>query len=211
MYPFLLLNEGFETISINLYQYLKLIIMAYLVTPETQILKSIHVANPWNNDVPAQFNICVQYKGGVVPAHAAYDKRSRLQGYLIHSASDNKYRYMPDALARLWLDGKVPTQQLPALLQLTESRPEKKDITPYLTLNSTQRVVRFVGVILLGIITGLLGWLLHREGLAWGLGLSAGGILFSILYLVHLQRMKARRTVLTEWILAQLIVTGKRP
>lgn len=185
--------------------------MAYFVTPETQILKRIHVANPWNNDVPTQFDICVQYKGGVVPAHAAHDKRSRLQGYLIHSVADNKYRYMPDALAKLWLDKEVPTEHLPLLLYLIESRPEKKDITPYLTLNSTQRIVRFVGVILLGIIIGCLGWLLHKEGLAWGLVLSACGILFSIIYLVRLQRMKERRKVLTDWILAQLIVLGKRP
>lgn len=180
--------------------------MAFLVTPETEILKSVLVANPWNNDLPTQFNICVQYKGGLVPAHAAYEKRSRLQGYIVHSASGNIYRYMPDALARLWLDGVVSTHQLPALLHLIEARPEKKDITPYLTLHATQRVVQVVGVILLGIITGCLGWLLHGEGLAWGLGLSVCGILFSILYLVRLQRMKRRRKALIEWILAQLVV-----
>ena len=184
--------------------------MAYFVTPETEILKSVHAANPWNNGLPTQFNICVQYKGGVVPAHAAFDKRSRLQGYIMHSASDNTYRHMPDALAKLWLDRKVPDHQLPVLLHLIEARPEKKDVTPYLTLNSTQRIARVVAVITLGIIIGCLGWLLHGEGLAWGLGLSVFGVLFSILYLGRLQRMKARRKALTEWILAQLVIIDER-
>ena len=117
---------------------------------------------------------------------------------------------MPDALAKLWLDKEVPTPQLPELLYLMESRPEKKDVTPYLTLNSTQRIVRVVGIIALGIIIGCLGWLLQGEGLSWGLGLSACGVLFSIVYLMRLQRMKERRKTLTEWIQAQLIVIGQR-
>lgn len=104
----------------------------------------------------------------------------------------------------------MPTHLLPELVHLIEAKPEKKDITPCLTLNATQRIVRIVGVIALGIIVGCLGWLLHREGLAWGLGLSVCGVLFSIAYLVRLQRMKERRKVLTDWILAQLVVIGNR-
>lgn len=182
--------------------------MAHIVTPQTEVLQSVQTANPWNNDLPAQFSICVQYKGGVVPTHAAYDKRSRLQGYLLYSASDKKYRQMPDALAKLWLDGQVPSQRLPGLLHLIEARPEKKDVAPYLTLNAIQRTTRVVGVIMLGLIIGCLGWLLHREGRIWGLGLSVCGILFSVWYLVRQQRMIARRKTLTAWILAQLAVTG---
>lgn len=181
--------------------------MAYIVAPNTEVLHSIQTANPWKNGIPDKFSVCVQYKGGVMPAHAAYDKRSRLQGYILHAASDNSYRQMPDALAKLWLDRQVPGQRLPGLLHLIETRPEKKDFTPHLTLNAIQRTTRVVGVILLGLIIGCLGWLLHREGVAWGLALSAGGILFSIWYLVHLQRMTARRKTLTAWILAQLAAT----
>lgn len=182
--------------------------MAFIVTPGTEVLQNVQTANPWNNGLPALFSICVQYKGGVVPTHAAFDKRSRLQGYVLHSASDNSYRQMPDALAKLWLDRRVPSQRLPELLHLIEARPEKKDITPHLTLNAIQRTTRVVGVIMLGLIIGCLGWLLHQEGLVWGLGLSVCGILFSVWYLVRLQRMIARRKALTAWILGQLTVTG---
>lgn len=184
--------------------------MAHLASPETEILERVQAPNPWNNGQLTQFNICVQYKGGLVPAYAAYDKRSRLQGYLIHSASDNVYRRMPDALARLWLDGEVPSRLLPELLYLIEARPERKDVTPYLTLNSMQRMVKVVGVIALGIIIGCLGWLLQGEGLAWGPALSACGVFFSIFYLVRLQRMKERRKALADWILAQLVVMNMR-
>src|SRR5687768_12057067 len=104
--------------------------MAFIVTPKTEVLYSVQASNPWNNGLPAKFSVCAQYKGGVVPAHAAYDKRSRLQGYILHSAPDNSYRQIPDALAKLWLDGRVPIQRLPELLRLIESRPEKKDVAP---------------------------------------------------------------------------------
>ncbi|NSL87603.1 hypothetical protein [Chitinophaga solisilvae] len=184
--------------------------MAHFVYAETAVLERIRAANPWNNNLLTQFDICVQYKGGIVPAHAVMDKRARLQGYMICSVPDNNCRRMPDALAWLWLNKEVPSHQLPELLYLTEIRPEKADLTPYLILNATQRIVRTVCVIALGIIIGCLGWLLHGEGLSWGLWLSACGVLFSVVYLVRLQRMKERRKALADWILAQLVVIGQR-
>lgn len=179
------------------------------VSSETEVLQTVLAANPWNNGLSAQFSVCVHYKGGVVPTHAVYDKRSRVQGYYLFSPFDNQYRPLPDALVKLWLDNKVPAQLLPGLLFGMESRPEKNDFSPHLSLTAGQRVIKIGGATVLGLIIACLGWLLYREGLEWGPVLSLAGIFFSGWYLFRWQRMNARRKSLTEWILTQLSIAGK--
>lgn len=176
---------------------------------ETDILETFLTPDPWNKGQSTQFSVVAKYKGGLMPAYAAADKRSRIDGYYLYSSIDQQYRPLPDALVKLWLDRKVPTHRMPVLLFGMAGMPESKDYAPHLALNATQRASRTVGVIFLGIIVGVLGWLLFNEGVQWGPVLSLAGILFAVWFLVRQQRMTARRKSLTQWILSQLSVAHK--
>lgn len=160
--------------------------------------------DPWNGNQHTTFLINIFYRGGVVPAYAALDERSRVSHYSLQSQIDKLQRGLPDSLVSLWLEEKVPPERLPELLMGLEPQLVRSDYVAHLTLNTMQQRVRTFGrwsLVAIGAFLVLMA--LPEVGTIEGLVMTLSGLLLGGAALFLGGRFTARRKQQTEWIMSQ--------
>jgi hypothetical protein len=143
--------------------------------------------------------------GGLMPAYAAADQRSRPQKFSLCSDIDKVHRGLP-ALVELWLDQQVRSRRLPVLLHGLEPQISRLDYISHGSLNSMQRGVRRWAPLVLGVFVTLLGvseLLRHRGDLTVGIGLTVCGILVGGGSLLVGSWLSGRPKRQSAWILSQ--------
>jgi len=167
-------------------------------------------ADPWNGDAPAELSIEAYY---YVPEHVREATAPwhwcDTPLYALRSEIDGTERFLPEALSRLWKEGKVPAEALPQLLREMEPELEEDDFQPLLEARTERWLTALSLVVVLGIVSLLLTWPagnqpgLSLTALVCGVIMAGGGILGALLLLPSYLAGRRRRGRQMAWALSR--------
>jgi len=167
-------------------------------------------ADPWNGEAPAELSIEAYY---YVPEHvreaSAPWRWCDTPLYALRSEIDGVERFLPEALGRLWREGKVPAEALPGLLREMEPELEEEDFQPLLEVRTERWLTVLSMVVVLGIAGLLVTWPagnqpgLSLTALVCGVIVAGGGFLGALLLLPSYLAGRRRRRRQMGWALAR--------
>ena len=167
-------------------------------------------ADPWNGEAPAELSIEAYY---YVPEHVreatAPWRWCDTPLYALRSEAGGGERFLPEALSRLWREGRVPAEALPGLLREMEPELEEEDFQPLAEVRTERWLVALATVVVLGIVVLLLTWPagnqpgLSLTALVCGGIVAGGGFLGAILLLPSYLAGRRRRGRQMAWALSR--------
>jgi MFS family permease len=167
-------------------------------------------ADPWDGDSPAELSIEAYY---YVPEHMREAKAPwrwcDTPLYALRSTAGGAERFLPEALSRLWREGRVPAERLPRLLKEMEPELEEEDFQPLLEARAERRLTVLSLVVVLGIAGLLVTWPagnqpgLSLTALVCGGVVAGGGFLGALLLLPSYFAGRRRRRRQMAWALSR--------
>jgi hypothetical protein len=183
---------------------------AKLVPRRVRTEARFRAADPWNGDAPAELSIEAYY---YVPEHVreadAPWRWCDTPLYALRSETGGAERFLPDALGRLWREGRIPAEALPRLLREMEPELEEEDFQPLLEVRTERWLTALSMVVVLGIAGLLVAWPaggqpgLSLTALVCGGMVAGGGVLGAVLLLLSYFARRRRRRWLMGWALAR--------
>lgn len=169
---------------------------------QTRTLRQFVADDPWNGTSRVTFRIEAAW-GGFAPAYAVAEGSLPRKYAIVSSPGEQRHR-LPDVLAGLWLNGKLPAERLPALLKALEPSLNRLDYFAHLTLTKFQQRVRVwlgpvVTLLVLALAVGIVIFepMVRERGatadvLGGGLLAAAGvgGIPWLLMWLLERRRRK---------------------
>jgi hypothetical protein len=166
--------------------------------------------DPWNQNRQTSFTIeayILAPKGTRPKAGTKVFMANYLYG--IRSEVDGEERMLPESLAHLWRNNRVPAEALPRLLNQMKPMLKKTDFR-FQVLTKAYSVTQYVftGLFALLLVAAAAGLILtasdSSEMLYSVIGIAVIGLLFaSVLYLLFF-RPRARRRRQMDWALAHM-------
>jgi hypothetical protein len=183
---------------------------AKLVPRRARTEARFRAADPWNGEAPAELSIEAYY---YVPEHvreaSAPWRWCDTPLYALRSEIDGAERFLPEALSRLWREGKVPAESLPRLLQEMEPELEEEDFQPLMEVRTERWLTVLSMVVVLGTAGLLVTWPagnqpgLSLTALVCGGIVAGGGFLGALLLLPSYFAGRRRRRRQMGWALAR--------